>query len=215
MTEPIDTSPAETSTQGGLPVTPASGPTAEPSAEPVAGPVRNRLPALTALIAALVLLADQAAKYLAVDRLTGRGRVDVLGDLFGFRLIRNSGAAFSIGTGATWVLTAVALVVVVVIIRISRRLGSRGWTVALGLVLGGALGNLSDRLFRAPSFFHGHVVDFLELPHWPIFNLADMSIDTGAVLIALLSLRGIGIDGRRLNATETPENTEGSAAPND
>jgi signal peptidase II len=213
MTEPINTPPAESSTQGGPPVTPASGATPEPTTGSESAP--SRLPAITALIAVLVLLADQGAKHLAVDRLTGRGRVDVLGDLFGFRLIRNSGAAFSIGTGATWVLTAIALVVVVVIVRISRRLGSRGWTLALGLVLGGALGNLSDRLFRAPSFFHGHVVDFLELPHWPIFNLADMSIDTGAVLIALLSLRGIGIDGRRLNEAPKTDTTEGSATPND
>jgi signal peptidase II len=101
-------------------------------------------------------------------------------------------------TGATWLLTVVAIAVVVVIVRISRRLGSRGWAAALGFLLGGALGNLTDRLVRPPGVFRGHVIDFLEFPHWPIFNLADSSITVAAVLIALLSLAGIGIDGRRL-----------------
>jgi signal peptidase II len=204
MTEPINSPQAEAAAQGDPAVTAGPGP---------AG--RRRLPAVTALIAAVVLAADQGAKFVAVHQLSDRGRVDVLGDLFGFRLVRNSGAAFSLATGATWILTTVALVVVIVIIRIARRLGSRGWAIALGLVLGGALGNLGDRLFRPPAFFHGHVIDFLELPHWPIFNLADMSIDTGAVLIAVLSLRGIGIDGRRLTKTPAPTPTDGSAAPND
>ncbi len=131
-------------------------------------------------IAALVLLADQASKWAAVENLTGRGRVDVIDGVLWLHLTRNPGAAFSMATGATWLLTAVALVVVVVIIRISRNLGSRGWAAALGLLLGGALGNLGDRLFRAPSFFHGHVIDFLEFPNWPIFNLADSSIVTAA-----------------------------------
>ena len=169
---------------------------------------RRRLPLLVPVIAALVLLADQGTKWAAVERLTGRGRVDVIDGILWLHLTRNAGAAFSMATGATWLLTIVALVVVVAIIRISRNLGSRGWTLALGLLLGGALGNLGDRLFRAPSFFHGHVIDFLEFPHWPIFNLADSSIVTAAVLIALLSLRGIGIDGQRLNRTEEPAVTE-------
>jgi signal peptidase II len=94
---------------------------------------------------------------------------------------------------------------VVTIIRFARRLGSLGWAVALGLLLGGALGNLTDRLFRAPGFFRGHVIDFLEWPHWPVFNLADSCIVTAAALIALLSLRGIGIDGQRV----TPRGSAG------
>jgi signal peptidase II len=176
-----------------------------------ANSARRRLPFLVPVIAALVLLADQATKWAAVERLTGRGRVDVIDGILWLHLTRNAGAAFSMATGATWLLTIVALVVVVAIIRISRNLGSRGWTLALGLLLGGALGNLGDRLFRAPSFFHGHVIDFLEFPHWPIFNLADSSIVTAAVLIALLSLRGIGIDGQRLNRTEEPAATDDPA----
>jgi signal peptidase II len=163
---------------------------------------RRRLPWLVPLIAAVVLIADQATKWAAVERLAGRGRVDVVDGVLWLHLTRNAGAAFSMATGATWLLTIVALVVVVAIIRISRNLGSRGWTVALGLLLGGALGNLGDRLFRAPGFFRGHVIDFLEFPHWPIFNLADSSIVTAAALIALLSLRGIGIDGQRLSREE-------------
>ncbi len=176
---------------------------------------RGRLPLLVPAIAALVLLADQGTKWVAVEQLAGRGRVDVIDGVLWLHLARNAGAAFSMATGATWLLTIIALVVVVAIIRISRNLGSRGWAVALGLLLGGALGNLGDRLFRAPSFFHGHVIDFLEFPHWPIFNLADTSIVTAACLIALLSLRGIGIDGQRLSGrTEEPAPTD-DTAPDD
>jgi signal peptidase II len=163
-------------------------------------PSNRRLIAAVAAIAVLVFLADQGSKALAVHELTGRGRVDLIGNLFGLVLVRNGGAAFSMATGATWILTLVALAVVVTIIRFARRIGSRGWAIALGLLLGGALGNLTDRLFRAPGFFRGHVIDFLEWPHWPVFNLADSSIVTAAVLIALLSLRGIGIDGHRVVA---------------
>jgi signal peptidase II len=159
---------------------------------------RRRLSWVVVGIAALVFLADQGSKALAVRKLTGGQRVDVVGSLLGLRLTRNPGAAFSMATGATWLLTLVALVVVVVIIRISRRLGSVGWTIALGLLLGGALGNLTDRLTREPGFFRGHVIDFLVLPHWPVFNLADSSIVTAACLIALLSVIGIGIDGQRV-----------------
>jgi signal peptidase II len=175
----------------------------------------RRLPLLVPLIAALVLLSDQLSKWAAVENLTGKGRVDVVDGVLWFHLTRNAGAAFSMATGATWVLTIVALVVVVAIIRISRNLGSRGWTLALGLLLGGALGNLGDRLFRAPSFFHGHVIDFLEFPHWPIFNLADSSIVTAAVLIALLSVRGIGIDGRRATETAAPAGPTEQTDPTD
>jgi signal peptidase II len=96
----------------------------------------------------------------------------------------------------TVLFTAVAVLVVVVIARISRRLQSTGWAIALGLILGGALGNLADRIFRDPGPLRGRVIDFLELPHWPIFNLADSAIVSGGVLIVLLSARGISYDGR-------------------
>ena len=128
-------------------------------------------------------------------KLTGRSRVEIIGDAFSFQLTRNPGAAFLIETGATLIFTIIALVVVVTIVRIARRLGSVGWAVALGLLLGGAAGNLTDRLIRSPGFFRGHVVDFMEFPHWPIFNVADSCISVAAVLIGLLSIRGVGIDG--------------------
>ena len=115
---------------------------------------------------------------------------------------RNAGAAFSVGTGATVVLTLIAVAIVVVIIRSARRMRSLGWAVALGLVLGGALGNLVDRIFRAPGIGRGHVVDWISLfsndGHvWPIFNIADSAIVCGAVLSAILAVRGIDMDGTR------------------
>jgi signal peptidase II len=158
---------------------------------------RNRLLVLLAATAVVVLTADQLTKIWAVEALTGRGRVDLVGDLFGLRLIRNSGAAFSLATGWTWVLTVLAVGVVVAIIRYARRLGSRAWALTLGLLVGGAVGNLLDRFFREPGFARGHVVDFFELPHYPIFNIADSCIVTAAVLIAWLALRGVGVDGSR------------------
>lgn len=159
-----------------------------------------RLPLLVLLIAATVIVVDQATKSWAVVVLTGREPVDVLGSLLRLELVRNSGAAFSLATGTTWIFTVIATGVALVIARISRKLGSVWWAVGLGLLLGGALGNLMDRLFRAPGPGVGHVVDFLALPHWPVFNVADMCIDTAGVLIAVLALRGIGIDGSRTSA---------------
>jgi signal peptidase II len=192
MTEPIQ--PTQT------PESPAPDPVFEAEGRPgppVPPPRRRALIAAVPLIALVVVGLDQWSKHLAVEHLTGRGRVDVLGDLFGFYLIRNPGAAFSMATGTTWIFSIVAVAVAVFILRISRSLGHWGWTAALGLLLGGAVGNLSDRIFRAPGVFRGHVVDFLEFPHWPIFNLADSAITCAAVLIGVLSVIGIGIDGRR------------------
>ncbi|MCW0214205.1 MAG: signal peptidase II, partial [Pseudonocardia sp.] len=117
-------------------------------------------------------------------------------------LVRNPGAAFSLATGYTWVLTLIALAVVVVIIRISRKLRSTGWAVALGLVLGGALGNLTDRIFRAPGPLQGHVVDVVSLfapdgSVWPVFNLADSAIVCGGILLVVMALLGRELDGTR------------------
>jgi signal peptidase II len=171
--------------------------------EPAPRQQQRRLMLLLVCTALVVLILDQLTKTWAVEALTGRGRVDVVGDLFGLRLTRNPGAAFSLATGATWIFTILATVVVVVIIRIARDLGSRLWAVTLGLLVGGATGNLGDRLFREPGFARGHVVDFFQLPHWPIFNIADSCIVIAAILIGWLGLRGIGIDGRRAGAAET------------
>jgi signal peptidase II len=165
---------------------------------------RRGLLALLAGTAVAVVVVDQLSKAWAVEGLTGRGRVDLVGELFGLRLTRNPGAAFSLATGSTWIFTILASIVVVVIARIARDLGSRWWAVTLGLLMGGATGNLADRLFRAPGFARGHVVDFFELPHYPIFNVADSCIVTAAVLIGWLGLRGIGVNGERAQPPSKP-----------
>jgi signal peptidase II len=164
--------------------------------EPAAPAPPSRLPLLLA-VAAAVLLVDIATKALAVQHLDDRAPVELLGGLLTLRLVRNPGAAFGMAAGMTVLFTVVAVVVVAAILRLSRRLRSRAWAVALGLVLGGALGNLVDRVFRAPGPGRGHVVDFLELPHWPVFNLADSAIVAAAVLMILLTLRGSSYDGTR------------------
>lgn len=148
-------------------------------------------------MAAAVLTADQLTKIVAVTLLDPGQAVSVIGDAVQLRLIRNPGAAFSLATNLTPVLTVVAAVVVTVILVVSRRVAHRGWAVALGAVLGGALGTLTDRMFRLPGPFRGHVVDFVELPGWPVFNLADTAIVTGAVLVTVLSVRSIPHDGVR------------------
>ncbi len=164
--------------------------------ERTAAPARS-LALVVVGIAVAVLAVDQLTKAWAVSALTGRSPVNVVGSLLRLELTRNSGAAFSFATGMTWIFTLIAVAVTLVIVSQVRRLGSVGWAVALGLLLGGAVGNLADRLFRPPGFGVGHVVDFLELPHWPVFNVADSCITVAAVLIGLLALRGTGIDGSR------------------
>ena len=159
----------------------------------------SRRPLFVALVGAAVLvyLADQLTKAWVSANLEPDQPRELVGSVLQLNLTRNPGAAFSIGTGATWVLTVIACAVVVFIVITARRLGSRGWAVALGLLLGGSLGNLTDRIFRAPGPGRGHVVDFLQLPYWPIFNIADSAIVSAAVLIGLLAFRGISVDGTR------------------
>lgn len=156
-------------------------------------PTRSRT-ITVAVTAALVLLVDVISKLIVVAKLSDRPPVHLIGGLLQLTETRNPGAAFSVGTGATIIFTAVAAAVVVVIVRTARRLVSGGWAVALGLLLGGALGNLSDRVFRDPAVFRGHVVDWIELPHWPVFNLADSAIVIGGVLAVLLSARGVPLE---------------------
>ena len=119
--------------------------------------------------------------------------------------MRNSGAAFSMATGYTWVLTLIATGVVVGIFWMGRRLVSPWWAVGLGMILGGAMGNLVDRFFRAPGPLRGHVVDFLSVGWWPVFNVADPSVVGGAILLVVLSMFGFDFDtvGRR-RADVTP-----------
>ena len=150
-------------------------------------------------MALLGLALDVGSKVLVVDRLEPEEPVRLLGGLLTLRLIRNPGAAFSQGEGITWVFALAAVAVLAfVLARLVPRVRHRGWAVALGLLVAGVGGNLIDRLFRAPAPLRGHVVDFLQLPHWPIFNVADMCITSAAVLIVLLALVGnVGLDGRR------------------
>lgn len=164
-----------------------------------AAPTRHR-PRLfwVVIVVAVVWLAlDQVTKYLAEQHLTQGDPIPLVGELLQLRLIYNSGAAFSLATGATGLLTILAVSVVVYIIWSARRLGSLGWAWGLGLLLGGATGNLTDRLFRPPNFGEGHVVDFLALPNFPVFNVADMGITAAAILIGWQALRGVSPDGSR------------------
>jgi signal peptidase II len=144
------------------------------------------------LVALVTLIADIATKNWAVATLSEGQPREVLGPLLKLHYARNSGAAFSLATGATWLFTIVATVVAVAVIVVAGRIVSKRWALALGLLLGGSLGNLGDRIFRAPGHFRGLVVDWIELPHWPIFNIADSAIVFAAAIIAILSARGIG-----------------------
>ncbi|MCO7222125.1 signal peptidase II [Klenkia sp. PcliD-1-E] len=158
--------------------------------------------ALLVGIAAGILALDLVTKLVVVATLSDREPLRLLGGALYLTEARNTGAAFSFAEGATVVFSLIAAVVVVVIVRAARRLFSTGWAVALGLVLGGALGNLVDRVFRDPGFLRGGVVDFLSLfdPYgrvWPIFNVADSAIVCGGILGAVLAVRGIEFDGSR------------------
>jgi signal peptidase II len=169
-------------------------------------------------IALVVLAADIVSKVIAVATLSDRPPVRLLGGFLTLTLTRNPGAAFSIGTSMTVVFTAIAVCIIGFILRTSRRIRSIGWAISLGLLLGGATGNLTDRILRYPGLFRGYVVDWIMLPHWPIFNLADSSIVCGGVLAVLLAVRGIRIDGTRAPAsgprasTAEASTTKGSGA---
>ncbi|GAA4891474.1 signal peptidase II [Actinomycetospora straminea] len=167
----------------------------------------KRIGMLVAITAAIVVL-DLVTKVLMVSWLADGERVPLVGDLVSFTLVRNPGAAFSLATGLTWVLTLVALAVVVGIVRFARRLRSRGWALALGLVLGGALGNLVDRFFRGPGPLQGHVVDFVSVGWFPVFNVADSAITVGGVTLVLLALLGRDLDGTRAGAGDPGDTGE-------
>ncbi|WP_084297958.1 signal peptidase II [Actinoplanes friuliensis] len=160
--------------------------------------------AITALVAVVV---DQVVKHLSTNGLTEGEPVRILGGLIYLSLLRNSGAAFSLGSGYTWVFPLVTLVVIGWIGWMTRKLRSVPWAIALGLVLGGALGNLGDRLFRAPGPFQGHVVDMVSLfgpygEHFAVFNIADSCLSVGVVLAVLLELTGRQRDGSRITKTK-------------
>jgi signal peptidase II len=144
------------------------------------------------LVAALTWGLDLATKIWAVINLSARNPVKLLGSFFQLTLVRNPGAAFSFATGATIVFTCIAVAAVIAILYYSSKISSLGWATTLGLLLGGVLGNLTDRLFRSPGFLKGEVIDWLEFTHWPVFNLADSAIVVAAFLAIVLSIRNVG-----------------------
>ena len=182
---------------------PATGTDAAADTEAAPAVPRRRQPLLLS-VAAVVLALDIVTKVLAVKLLTPGQPVPIIGDTVTWTLVRNSGAAFSMATGYTWMLTLIASAVVVGIVWMGRRLVSTWWAIGLGMILGGAMGNLVDRFFRAPGPLRGHVVDFLSIGWWPVFNVADPSVVGGAILLVTLSALGFDFDtvGRRTSDDE-------------
>jgi signal peptidase II len=156
---------------------------------------RSRALVIILVIAAVVLLADQLTKLWATSTLKEGEYHSLIGTLLGLQLTYNSGAAFSFLVNATWVFTIVAALAVIALLWFSRRVGSRSWAVAFGLLLGGAVTHLGDRLFRAPSFGQGHVVDFIAYANWFIGNVADIAIFFGALLALVLAVTGVPLRG--------------------
>ncbi|TJZ50983.1 signal peptidase II [Streptomyces piniterrae] len=182
--EPGSGADSEPGSEGGRP--------AEPEQKAARG--KRRIVALL-LVAAFVYLLDLGSKLIVVEKLEHHAPVQIIGTLLQFEVIRNRGAAFSIGEALTIFLTIIAATVIVVIARIARKLYSLPWAFALGLLLGGAFGNLTDRIFRSPGVFEGAVVDFIAPAHFAVFNLADSAIVCGGFLIVILSFRGLDPDG--------------------
>jgi signal peptidase II len=175
----------------GTPDTPeAAG--AEPEQDQTARPRGKRRIAVLFTVAAFAYALDLISKMIVVARLEHHEPIEIIGDWLKFEAIRNAGAAFGFGEAFTVIFTVIA---VVVIARLARKLYSLPWAIALGLLLGGALGNLTDRLFRSPGVFEGAVVDFIAPKHFAVFNLADSAIVCGGILIVLLSFKGLDPDG--------------------
>jgi signal peptidase II len=147
-------------------------------------------------VAIVAWLVDLTTKVIAERELADRGPVDVIGSLLRLNLTRNAGAAFSTGRSLTPVIALFGVIAFAVVLVLAARVRTAGWAWALGLLLAGIAGNLTDRVFREPGFLRGHVIDFLQLPHWPIFNIADICINAAAVLIVLQSVRGVPLGGR-------------------
>ena len=197
--QPEDAPPATDQTPADP--TPAESTPADPASTD-STPLKPRKVGLLAAIAATVIVLDVISKVIVVATIQPNQPVRVLGGLVYLSLIRNPGAAFSMATGMTWLLALIAIGVVVVIIRMAPRLRSTPWAISLGLVLGGAIGNLIDRIFRAPGFLQGHVVDFVSVfgpnaEYFPVFNVADSAITIGGISLVITALLGIDFDGTR------------------
>jgi signal peptidase II len=157
--------------------------------------VKKRRIGVLLSVAVLAYLLDLGSKLLVVAQLEHKDAIRLIGDWVQFTVIRNPGAAFGMGAALTVVFTLIATTVIVVIIRLARRLYSLPWAIALGLLLGGAFGNLTDRIVRSPGLFRGAVVDFISVKHFAVFNLADSAIVCGGILVVLLSFLGTNPDG--------------------
>jgi signal peptidase II len=165
-----------------------------------AGAVKISVRALItlAIVALAVYGFDQFSKHLIVSSMTEGEQVSVLGQVLQFYFVKNSGAAFSIASGSTWVFSIAASAVTVFIILFARKIRSIGWAILFGMLLGGTAGNLTDRLFREPGFGVGHVIDFIKVYGFPaIFNVADSFIVASMGLFIILTIRGVNLDGRR------------------
>ncbi|WP_084713635.1 signal peptidase II [Streptacidiphilus rugosus] len=161
-----------------------------------AAPVRRkRRIGVLLSVALLAYLLDLGSKLLVVARLEHKDAIRIVGDWVQLAVIRNPGAAFGMGAAMTVVFTLIAATVIVVISRLARKLYSLPWAIALGLLLGGAFGNLTDRILRSPGLFRGEVVDFISVKHFAVFNLADSAIVCGGILVVLLSFLGTNPDG--------------------
>ena len=165
-------------------------------------------------VAVFAYLLDLGSKLLVVARLEYHNPIRIAGDWVMLQATRNPGAAFGMGAAMTIVFTLIAATVVVVICRIARKLYSLPWAIALGLLLGGAFGNLTDRIFRSPSVFRGEVVDFISVKHFAVFNLADSAIVCGGILVVLLSFLGTNPDGTTMRDAKAAADS-GTADPAD
>ncbi len=169
-----------------------------------------------ALVAIVVYAVDQLTKYLIATNLTEGQQVRVIGDILTFHFVKNPGAAFSLASGTTWIFSIAASAVTIFIIGFSRRIHSLGWAVLFGMLLGGTTGNLTDRLFREPGFGVGHVVDFIQVYGFPaIFNIADSFICASMGLFIILTIRGIGLDGRRHAKVVVPADSPAESSADD
>lgn len=164
----------------------------DPSDDSRPAPVRRRrLFPLVLLVAVVVLLVDQGSKLWAERALAGHEPIPVIGDFIQFRLVHNSGAAFSIGSGSTWIFAVLAAIAAIALAWFAVFIESKSWAIAVGLLLGGATTHLLDRLFRAPGFGRGNVVDFIAYDGWFVGNVADIVLAVGAILLVGLTIRGI------------------------
>jgi len=138
-----------------------------------------------------IWLFDFATKTWALTSLSSNEPRKIIGSFLQLTLVHNPGAAFSFATGFTLVFSLLALAVVVAVVYFAPKITSGGWQLCIGLLLGGVLGNLTDRIFREPSFLNGHVIDWIQIPSWPVFNLADSAICVAAFIAFVLSLRNV------------------------